>query len=168
MINPKGKIYEAFVTALSGITYQSNPVPVYTFPAPGNIPFYIQLGSITTVEEGCVDLFGHECTIDIQIISQYDGNYGTPLDSEAISDIVTQTLKATETSTVDIQEFDMVYIVLDNGFNDSGLNPSNRGYRTINQYRFLILEVPDPTIWILADGTWNDSGVWVDSAVWID
>lgn len=23
-------------------------------------------------------------------------------------------------------------------------------------------------VWILADGTWNDSGIWIDSEVWID
>ncbi len=26
----------------------------------------------------------------------------------------------------------------------------------------------DPSVWILADGTWNDNGFWVNNALWID
>jgi len=35
--------------------------------------------------------------------------------------------------------------------------------RIINQFR----DTTQP-VWILADGTWNDSGVWVDGEIWND
>lgn len=168
MINPKLRIYKSFVAALQGITHNSNPVPVYSYPALGAGELYILVGNITTVEEGCKQLFGHECTIDIQVISNYTGNYGTPLDGEEVADQVTQKLKTFSLSTLPIDEFNMVYILLDNGFNDGGLFDTDRTYRTINQYRFYIEETSEPCEWILANGVWNDSGCWNDAAVWID
>ena len=167
-INPKGRIYKAFKSVLDGIGYQGNTLPVVRYPGKNIGNFYIQLGEITTVEEGCKDLFGHECTIDIQIICNYDGNYGTPLDAETISNTVTALLKATTTSVIPIDEFNMVYIVLDSGINDGGLFPTNRNYRVINNYRFYIEEKIPDGVWILEDGTWNDSGVWIDTALWND
>lgn len=171
MINPKNRIYKAFATALSGVTHNGDAIPIVTFPPPGKIPFYVQLGTITTVEEGCKDLFGHECTIDIQVISQYEGNYASPLSAEDIADQVTQLLKAETTSTLSIDDFDMVYIVLDNGFNDEGdIFATNRSYRTINQYRFLINEVVETPVsdWILFNGFWNQPLYWINDAYWID
>jgi len=168
MINPRNRIYQAFKTALDGIVYNSNSIPVYSFPAPGNIPFYIQLGTISTVEEGCKDLFGHECTIDIQVIDQRQGNYGSPKQAEEISNFVIQRLKETTTSVKSIPDFNMVYIVLDNSFEDPMIFDTSRGYRGIQQFRFYIEEVKVLGDWILDTGFWNDAGIWKDTSNWID
>ena len=168
MINPKNRIYKSFISALSGISYNGGTLDVVSFLGKGKTPFYIQLGTITTVEEGCKDVFGHECTIDIQIICQYDGNYASPLDGENISDIVTEKLRLITAGVVPIVDFDMVYLNLDNSFNDAGLFETERSYRIVSQYRFLIMQNLDSVPWILETGVWNDSGVWKDSSVWID
>lgn len=168
MISPSGSIYKAFINALSGLVYKSNTIPVYSYP-PQNAPnFYIQLGTITTVEEGCKDLFGHEVTMDIQVITQYDGNYATPVDAEGIASLITQALKPTTTSVVnDIEDFKMIWLVLENGFNDGGLFETNRSNRRILQWRFYLDQNP-LLDWILIDGSWSDSGIWIDSATWND
>ena len=168
MINPKNRIYKAFKSVLDGIVYDGNTLDVVSFMGKGTTPIYIQMGSITTVEEGCIDLFGNECTIDIQIISQPFGNYTSPKPAEDVSDIVINRLQATTTGVIPIDDFNMVYLTLENGFTDDGLTPSERNYRVINQYRFLLLEIAEPCEWILAGGVWNDSGCWDDSAAWID
>jgi hypothetical protein len=168
MINPKNRIYKAFLSALSGINYNGGTLDVVTFLGKGKTPFYIQLGNITTIEEGCKDVFGHECTIDIQIICQYDGNYATPLDGENISDIVTDRLRLTTAGVLAIEDFDMIHISLENSFNDAGLFETERSYRVVSQYRFMLMETGAIAAWILDTGFWNDSGVWKDSSVWID
>ena len=168
MINPKARIYKAFKAALDGIVYDGNVLDVVSFLGKGTTPIYIQMGNITTVEEGCIDLFGNECTIDIQIISQPFGNYTSPKPAEDVSDLVIQTLQATTTSVIPVDGLQMVYLTLENGFTDSGLTETERAYRVVNQYRFLLLELTEPCEWILAQGVWNDSGCWDDTAVWID
>ena len=168
MINPKNRIYKAFKAVLDGIVYDGNTLDVVSFLGKGTTPLYIQMGNITTVEEGCIDLFGNECTIDIQIISQPFGNYTSPKAAEDVSDIVISRLQATTTGVIPIDDMYMVYLTLENGFTDSGLTPSERSYRVINQYRFLLLEIPIEGDWILQSGFWNDLGVWKDSAAWID
>lgn len=168
MINPKSRIYKAFKAVLDGIVYDGNTLDVVSFLGKGTTPLYIQMGNITTVEEGCIDLFGNECTIDIQIISQPFGNYTSLKAAEDVSDIVINRLQATTTGVIPVDDMDMVYLTLENGFTDSGLTPSERSYRVINQYRFLLLEIPYEADWILQTGFWNDLGVWKDSSTWID
>ena len=169
MINPKLRIYKAFYAALQGITHNGIPVPVYSYPAMGEGELYILIGNITTVEEGTKDLFGHECTIDVQVVCNYKGNYGSPLDAEQVADQVTVKLKELSLSVLPINDFDMIYIVLDNGFNDGGLFDTDRSYRTINQYRFCLMELKDGCTWILETGFWVDLNTcWQDEAVWVD
>lgn len=168
MINPKGRIYKAFKAALDGITYNGITLDVVSYLGKGKTPFYIQMGTITTTDASCKDLFGNECTIDIQVIAQYDGNWASPKDTELIAEDVTNRLNAITTAVIPIDDFDMTYIVLDNGFNDSGQFETERTYRTINQYRFMLFEKVQLGDWILENCFWNDSGIWDDSAFWCD
>ena len=165
-INPSKRIIKAFVAALQGITHNAASVPVYMFP-PKNAPkFYIQLGNVTASQEGCKDLFGHECTLDVQVISMYDGSYATPEDSEEISDTVLTNILALPTSTISVDNFDMIWLTLDNMFNDQGLFETDRTYRDVMQFRFLINEITGDKPWLLLDNYWDTNGAWVDSAFW--
>jgi len=166
MINPKARIYKAFKAALDGIVYDGITLDVVSFLGKGTTPIYIQMGNITTVEEGCIDLFGNECTIDIQIISQPFGNYTSPKPAEDVSDLVIQTLQATTTSVIPVDDLDMIYLKLENGFTDSGLTETERTYRVVNQYRFLLLESGEPPVWLLENGYWDTAGKWIGSAFW--
>ena len=33
---------------------------------------------------------------------------------------------------------------------------------------YCVITIIDLGRWILADGTWNDSGIWLDNAIWVD
>ena len=167
MLSASSDIIKSFVSALSSITYEGESVPVYVNPPKGVGGLYIQLGTVTTVEEGCKDLFGHECTIDVQVIDTGARNYSTPKRVEEVSQVVSITLKPDELSTVSMSNFDMIYLTLDNSFNDQGLFSSDRAYRKIMQFRFMVME-NDGGDWILSNGIWTDGGVWIDTAVWID
>ena len=169
MLNQSADIYKSFVTALSGITYDGNSIPVYSISPPKNPgAIFIQLGTITTVEEGCKDLFGHECTMDIQVIDESNRNYTSPKVAEEVSGEIQTALKTNVLNVVTMTNFNMIYLVLDNAFNDGGLFESDRSYRKIMQFRFMIEEIASVSNWILTTGFWNDSGVWIDDAVWID
>ena len=169
MLNQSADIYKSFVTALSGITYDGNSIPVYSISPPKNPgAIFIQLGTITTVEEGCKDLFGHECTMDIQVIDESNRNYTSPKVAEEIAGTIQTTLTPYVTSVVSMTDFDMIYITLDNAFNDGGLFESDRSYRKIMQWRFLINEQPEFSNWILSTGNWRDIALWIDTEVWID
>ena len=166
MIEPKSRILKAFVSALSGVG-----APVYKFP-PKNAPnLYVQLGTITTTADGCKDLFGNECTIDIQVISKTPGSYSTPESLEEVSQNVLNLIQATTTSVIEVDDFDMIYIFLDNSFDDSGLFESDRTYRNVFQFRFQINEKIGDTPcgdWILFNGKWNDDKFWRDTCTWVD
>ena len=166
MIEPKSRILKAFVSALSGVG-----APVYKFP-PKNAPnLYVQLGNITTVADGCKDLFGNECTIDVQVISKTSGSYATPATLATTSQNVLNALQATTTSVIPVDDFDMIYIFLDNSFDDTGLFESDRTYRNTMQFRFQINQISQVSPcenWILFDGNWNDNKFWSDTCVWVD
>ena len=165
-INPSKRIIKAFVAALQGITYNAAAVPVYMLPTKNAPNFYIQLGSITASNEGCKDLFGYECTIDVQVISLYDGSYAKPDDSEGISDTVLNNILALPTSTVSIDNFDMIWMKLDNMFNDPGLFETDRTYRDIMQFRFLINEIRPDRGWLLLNNYWDIEEAWIEDAFW--
>ena len=168
MLNPSLNIIKGFISALSGISYGGNTIPVYMIPPQNPDDLYIQIGTVTTVEAGCKDLFGHECTIDIQVIDLGKRNYQSPKRAEEVSSLVLQALKPDVISTVSLDEFDMIYLILDNSFNDAGLFESDRSYRRILQYRFLANEKVISGDWILATGFWDDFGVWIDTETWND
>ena len=168
MVNQAADIYKSFVTALNSIVYNANTIPVYSVSPPKNPgAIFIQLGTITTVQEGCKDLFGHECTMDIQIIDESSRNYSSPKIAEEVAGLVQEALLANVLSVVTMSNFDMIYLRLDNAFNDAGLFDTDRSYRRILQFRFMIDE-KTTDVWILATGFWNDAGKWDDSSLWID
>ena len=119
MQNQAADIYKSFVTALSSITYSGVSIPIYSVSPPKNPgATYIQLGTITTIQSGCKDLFGHDCTMDIQIIDNSMYNYTSPKVAEEIAGEVETALQALVTSVVTMTNFDMIYLVLENSFND--------------------------------------------------
>ena len=140
MRNPSGNILTGFVTALNSIVYETNTIPVYTQPPLSAPNFYIQLGNVTETTKGCKDTFGYTGTLDVQIICQYSGGYSTPIDAEAITELITETLKPTPTSTPTIPNFKMVWMTLDSTLNDGGLFETNKTYRRILNWRFEIDE----------------------------
>ena len=169
MKSPRKAIIKGFYNALSNITYAGQLVPVYSaspLKAPNNP--YIQIGSVTTVEEGCKDLFGHACTIDIQVIDSSRDNYATPRAVEEITELVMQTLKPLVLSVVELSDFYMINLVLTNTIQDPNIFETAMGYRNIMQWSFDVYELQGEAIWLLLDGIWNDSGVWVDSEYWYD
>ncbi len=169
MLNQRINILQGFISALSGLTYDGNPIPVYKIPPKNPDDLYIQLGTITTVQAGCKDLFGHECTLDIQVIDLGRNNYQSPERAEEVTSLVFSALQPNTQSVVSMSEFDMIYLKLENSFDDSGMFETDTSYRCILQYRFLANEKTGLCEdWILRTGLWDDSGVWGDSCIWID
>lgn len=169
MKNPRYDIYKSFGAALQGITQGGQAVNVYA-NSPQKEPqgIYILIGTITTVQDGTKQEFGHDCTIDIQVIDNSRANYITPLAIENVTTSVMEALMPTTLGTVLMDDFYMVWMRLTNTFSDSGLFDDGHGTRNILQYAFEIYEKQLTGIWLLITGFWDDNGIWDDTANWID
>lgn len=169
MQNPRSDILKSFGAALSGnITYNSTEIPVYgTSPEKAPDTLYIQLGTITTNEAGCKDGFGHECTIDIQIIDNSRANYSSQKAIEDVTALVLNEIKPTVTSVVSMSFHSMTWLTLSNSFNDVSLFETSYAPRNILQFSFEIYETADCSNSIWASGTWLSSGIWKSNCVWI-
>lgn len=168
MKNHRTSIIKGFYSALSSITYNATAVPVFS-ATPTQAPNspYIQIGSITSNEEGCKDTFGHACTIDIQVIDNTSDNYTTPRRVEEITDEVTEALKPTVTSVVSLVDFDMINLVLTNTINDHDLLETRAARRNILTWSFDVYQDMDTGVaWLLANDYWDDAGFWVDAETW--
>lgn len=166
MKNPRTDIIKGFASALGSIEYNSTAVPVFSASPVKNtdVP-YIQLGSINTIEEGCKDTFGHACTIDIQVIDTSAKNRRSPKVVEEITQLVQTALKPTVTSTIALDNFDMINLVLTNTIQDPNIFETSNASRTIMQWSFDVYERPE-FVWLLENNYWNDEGFWVDTATW--
>lgn len=167
MINPVANTIETFRNALSGIVFESKAVNVYTVPPDGELGNHIIIREPTTVEQGCKSIIGHDATIQIDVITPFAGNFGSPLPMETITSFVLQAIKPGTGNVLTVVDFDMITLMLTNSITDRNFFPTNRGLRKILTWSFIIDEgVVIP--WILDTGFWNDSGIWKDTSVWID
>lgn len=167
MKNPAGKTIEAFVTALSSIVYNATPIPVYSIPPDGELGNYIVVREPTNTELGCKIIIGHDATIQVDIITAFQGNFGTPLPAEEITDLVTEAIKPNPGHVLTVENFEMITLTLGNSIPDSNLFGDNRSYRRVLTWNFIIDEDNVP-VWILELGNWNDGGIWDDNDVWKD
>ncbi len=168
MINPRPAIIKGLATALDGLVYDSQEVPVYSAsPLKATAKPYIQLGTLTVVEGGCKQGFGHSCTIDIQVIDNTANNRVSPKATEEITSLVLTALRPTKLNVISLSEFAMINLTMSNSFQDMGMFETDRYYRNVLQFTFEVYEV-SVSNWILATGNWNDSGLWIDTEVWID
>ena len=167
MINPQYYVIKAFYDALQGVEVNTTPVPVYSMPPLGELGNYIVVTEPVSTELGCKDLIGHTASINIEVIHQDSGNITSPIVAQEITSLVMNQLKPTSKSVINIENFDMITLVLVNSIDGSDLFDSNRSYRTILTYEFIIDELK-VTEWILENGVWNDNGIWIDTATWND
>lgn len=169
MRNPRYDIYKSFGAALQGITLGGNAIPVYSI-SPQKAPegIYIVLGSITTNQEGCKQNFGHECTMDIQVIDNTRKNYITPKNIEEVTTNVMANIFPKTTSVLALDNFDMTWLTITNSFNDSGMFEDGRGSRNVVQFSFEVFEKTVFDVWILETNFWNDMGRWDDFSSWND
>ena len=167
MNNPVGDTIEAFIKALDSIVYLGDTITAYSIPPNGQLGNYIEVHTPTTTELGCKTIIGHEATIQVDIITQFAGNFGTPKVAEDITNLVVNAIRPKPGSVLTVNNFDMITLMLTNSISDTELFGTNRSYRKILTWTFLI---DDPTglPWILDLGTWNDGGIWKDTSVWID
>jgi hypothetical protein len=170
MLNPRADIIKSFGAALSGLTYDGSTVPVYgTSPQKAPATIYIQLGSVITTETGCKDGFGHECTMDIQIIDNSRANRATQKNIEEVTTLVLNTIKSTTTSVVSMTDFEMIWLTLSNSINDVQLFDTSYAPRNILQFSFEINETRDnpclTSIWY--SGTWAADGIWLPNCTWV-
>jgi hypothetical protein len=167
MINPQYYTIQAFLDALQGLTYEGNPINPYSIPPQGELGNYIVVTAPTANEDGCKSIIGHLASINVEVIHQTPGNVTSPLQAQDITSLVMATLKPNPGDTITIPNFNMATLMLSNVVDGSELFPSNRSYRNILTYEFIIYEIVDQ-VWILDTGFWNDIGTWIDTATWID
>ena len=169
MLNPRADIIKSFGAALSGLSYDGNTIPVYaSTPQKAPDSLYIFIGTVTTNETGCKDVFGHDGSIDIQIIDNSKRNYATPEDIEEVTTLVLDTIKSTTTSVVSMTNHEMIWLTLANTLNDVTLFDTSYAPRNILTFNFEITEtLADPCAnWIMANDYWNDSGYWLTNCTW--
>ena len=166
MKNPRIDILKAYLTALNGITYNGQPVKVYTIPPKGMLNPYIMLTNLVGNNYDDMFTFSHSFDIDVEVITQFSGNWGAPDAAEEITNSVCEALLPTRTSVLPLLNFKMVTMYHSNQIDDQTFFDSNRGYRVTTTFTMVLDEVKDFGDCWLASGVWSSSGIWGSECVW--
>jgi len=144
---PDGMLREAYITQLSGNVLDSGgqPVPVFDL-VPTNIRFpYIRVSQVSAVDDSCMDAFGTNTLMDINVFTQFDGDFGGTEVGERLATQITQRIiVGDQPEVLDLSpDFKCVLSILNNSPRTIPEHPKNgrRRYNTVVSIRHLIEEL---------------------------
>lgn len=99
---------DAYFAALSGLTYNSQGVELYEIPPQNAETPYVLIGEQSDTEESQKSCDGHNATLLFDIVSDYDGTYGTRDDVDQISNSILSASPSLSFGKIVVQTMDNV------------------------------------------------------------
>lgn len=149
MRDPRKALRTAYISALSGLTYNGDPVTVYDKVPQSAIYPYVEIAEQTSVDGSDKSSYGQEVTVLLNVVTGFEPGIGgsSPSDDIANSILSTIYIRGQEKTVLDLSgdNFSVTTTALDSDTPLKELDENYHFYRRLLRFRHRI-EQTDETI----------------------